>query len=51
MQGYMNRPPKKRAPAPVYVSPNQLVLAGFESPFDLKLNPTNRWVILAHLIP
>jgi hypothetical protein len=51
MQGYMNRPPKKRAQAPVYVSPNQLVLAGFESPFDLKLNPTNRWVVLAHLIP
>ena len=47
----MNRPPKKRAQAPVYVSPNQLVLAGFESPFDLKLNPTNRWVVLARLIP
>ena len=47
----MNRPLKKRAQAPVYVSPNQLVLAGFESPFDQKLNPTNRWVILAHLIP
>jgi IS5 family transposase len=51
MQGYMNRPPKKRAQAPDYVSPNQLVLAGFESPFDQKLNPTNRWVVLAHLIP
>ena len=47
----MNRPLKKRAQAPDYVSPNQLVLAGFESPFDQKLNPTNRWVILAHLIP
>ena len=47
----MKRPPKKRAQAPDYVSPNQLVLAGFESPFDQKLNPTNRWVILAHLIP
>ena len=47
----MNRPLKKRSQAPDYVSPNQLVLAGFESPFDQKLNPTNRWVILAHLIP
>ena len=47
----MNRPPKKRAQVPDYVSPNQLVLAGFESPFDQKLNSTNRWVILAHLIP
>ena len=47
----MNRPLKKRAQAPDYVSPNQLVLAGFKSPFDQKLNPTNRWVILAHLIP
>lgn len=47
----MNRPPKKRAQAPDYVSPNQLVLAGFESPFDQKLNPTNRWVVLGHLIP
>jgi len=47
----MNRPLKKRAQAPDYVSPNQLVLAGFESPFDQKLNPTNRWVVLAHLIP
>jgi hypothetical protein len=51
MQGYMKRAPKKRAQAPDYVSPNQLVLAGFESPFDQKLNPTNRWVVLAHLIP
>jgi len=34
MQGYMKRPSKKRAQAPDYVSPNQLVLAGFESPFD-----------------
>ena len=45
MQGYMNRPPKKRAQAPDYVSQNQLVLDGFESPFDQKLNPTNRWVV------
>jgi len=47
----MKRPLKKRAQVPEYVSPNQLVLDGFESPFDQKLNPINRWVVLAHLIP
>jgi hypothetical protein len=51
MQGNMKRPLKKRAQVPEYVSPNQLVLDGFESPFDQKLNPKNRWVVLAHLIP
>jgi transposase, IS5 family len=51
MQGNMTSPRKKRAQVPEYVSPNQLTLAGFESPFDQKLNPTNRWVVLAHLIP
>ena len=33
---------KKHALAPKYVSPNQMTLAGFESPFDKKLNPANR---------
>lgn len=47
----MKTPSKKRAPVPEYVSPNQLTLAGFESPFERKLNPNNRWVVLAHLIP
>ncbi len=51
MQGNMRSTRKKRAQAPEYVSPNQLKLEGFESPFDQKLNPTNRWVVLAHLIP
>lgn len=36
---------------PEYIRPNQLVLDSFESPFDQQLNPTNRWVFLAHLIP
>jgi len=45
MQRYMNRPIEKRAQAPDYVSLNQLVLAVFESTFDQKLNPTNRWVV------
>jgi hypothetical protein len=26
-------------------------LEGFESPFDKRLNPENRWVVLANLIP
>lgn len=47
----MTSPRKKRAQVPEYVSPNQLKLEGFESPFDQKLSPTNRWVVLAHLIP
>ena len=47
----MTRPFKKRAHVPEYVSPNQLTLAGFENPFDQKLSETNRWVVLAHLIP
>jgi len=47
----MPSPRKKRAQVPEYVSPNQLTLAGFENPFDQKLSPTNRWVVLAHLIP
>ena len=42
---------KKRASAPEYLSPNQLVLEGFETPFEKKLNPNNRWVVLAHLFP
>ena len=46
----MNRSLRKRAQVPNYVSPNQLVLAGFESPFEQKLNPTNRWAVLAHFI-
>jgi transposase, IS5 family len=51
MQGNMASPRKKRTQVPEYVSPNQLKLEGFESPFDQKLSPTNRWVVLAHLIP
>ncbi len=51
MQGYMDTTRKKRAQVPKYVSPKQLVLSGFESPFEKSLNPKNRWVVLAHLIP
>lgn len=51
MQGKMKGTLKKRASTPQYVSPNQLVLAGFETPFEKELNPNNRWVVLARLIP
>jgi hypothetical protein len=47
----MDKTHRKHALTPKYVSPNQLTLAGFETPFERSLNPTNRWVILAHLIP
>ncbi len=43
--------PKKRAPSPRYVSPQQLTLDCFRSPFEQNLNPNNRWVVLAKLIP
>lgn len=47
----MRNSPKKCAPTPNFVSQNQLVFEGFESPFEKKLNPENRWVVLAKLIP
>jgi hypothetical protein len=42
---------KSRAFNPRYESPRQLELEGFESPFSKTLNPHNRWVVLAKLIP
>ena len=47
----MRRPTKKRAPVPEYTSPKQLKIEGFESPFERDLNPNNRWVVLAKLLP
>ncbi|MEZ5037418.1 MAG: IS5 family transposase [Chitinophagales bacterium] len=47
----MQRPSKNRAPAPKYVSEKQLKFPGFESPFERKLNPNNRWVVLSNLLP
>lgn len=47
----MNLPPKRRASPPKYVSPSQGVLPGFETPFTQKLDPQNRWVLLAKRIP
>ena len=47
----MKIPLKKRASSPKYVSPSQTVLVGFESPFSQKLDPSNRWILLAASIP
>lgn len=45
----MNITQKKRAP--IYISPNQLTLDCFQTPFDQKLLKTNRCVVLTDLIP
>lgn len=42
---------KKGASTPQYVSPNQLTLCGFETPFAQHLTSENRWVKLSQLIP
>jgi len=47
----MTKQRKKRALAPDYVSTKQLTFEGFETPFAKSLNPKNRWVVLAKLIP
>jgi hypothetical protein len=51
MQGNMKQERKSRAFNPRYESPLQGTLSGFEHPFDRELDPSNRWVVLAHLIP
>lgn len=47
----MAKAQKSRASKAGYVSPNQLELVGFESPFTKHLDPDNRWVKLARQIP
>jgi IS5 family transposase len=47
----MAKASKNRASKQGYTSPQQLILAGFESPFSHQLLSTNRWVILANRIP
>jgi hypothetical protein len=47
----MKKTKKKRAPTPLYVSPNQLSIDCFKTPFEQHLNFKNRWVVLARLIP
>jgi IS5 family transposase len=51
VQGNMQKDSKRRATTPSFVSPSQLVLAGFETPFSQQLRRTNRWVVLAGKIP
>ncbi len=51
VQRNMQKGSKRRASAPGFVSPSQLVLAGFETPFSQQLRRTNRWVVLAGKIP
>jgi transposase, IS5 family len=51
VQGKMAKAQKSRASKATYVSPNQLELVGFESPFTKYLDPGNRWVKLAKQIP
>lgn len=45
------KPSRRLAVSKKYVSPNQLILDGFETPFDQKLTKNNRWVQLSSLIP
>jgi IS5 family transposase len=51
VQAIMAKAQKSRASKARYVSPNQLELVGFESPFSKHLDPANRWVKLAKQIP
>lgn len=47
----MKKGQKKPAPRPEFTSLSQLTIDGFETPFSQKLDATNRWVLLANLIP
>ncbi len=51
MQGKIVKTSKKGAVTPNYVSPNQLTLCGFETPFEQALTCENRWVRLSNHIP
>ena len=42
---------KNRASKNAYISPSQMTIEGFESPFSQTLSPINRWVVLAHKVP
>jgi len=46
----MAKASKTRASKLEYRSQNQLTLSGFETPFNQKLNPSNRWVIMSKQI-
>ncbi|MEI6243273.1 MAG: IS5 family transposase, partial [Chlamydiota bacterium] len=51
MHENMAKASKNRASKNAYISPNQLTLDGFETPFAQKLDPDNRWVKLSKKIP
>jgi hypothetical protein len=42
---------KSRAFNAPYESTRQLILSGFETPFEREPDTENRWVVLSHLIP
>ena len=42
---------RKRASTPPYISPNQLIFTGFETPFEQQLTKNNRWIKLSMIIP
>ena len=47
----MTKERKSRALNSLYKSSRQGFLPGFEHPFERELDPSNRWVVLSHLIP
>ncbi len=47
----MAKASKSRASKHPYVSPSQLTIQGFETPFSKSLDANNRWVVLAKKIP
>jgi hypothetical protein len=51
VQWNMKSSRKSRAFNAPYESTRQMVLSGFETPFERELDGTNRWVVLSHLIP
>jgi len=51
VQEKMKETRKSRAFNAPYESTRQLVLSGFETPFERELDKRNRWVVLSHLIP
>ncbi len=51
MQGKPLKVSKKGAATPRYISPNQLTICGFETPFEQALTSENRWVKLSKVIP
>lgn len=51
LEGNSEKSVRKRAVTSKYVSPNQLTICGFETPFEQKLTKSNRWVQLSEKIP